>query len=297
MALTDVNSTLKNIVTNISQLVTGFNNFVTAIVTQFQNIETQLQGILPPRGYIDGFILSNDATLSVLDIAAGTCTDSTGMFLITGTAFTKSITGPWVAGSNQTGMGDGLTFTDDTWYHVFAIINAGAYDIYFDSDIGAGNAPAGTTAFRRIGSIEGEGDLIFEFLQVGNYVFWQFPVLDADDINLVSNFTSIVVSTPPDVVCFALCQISEFNDDPNTGDSDNIVMISPDLQSVFDSDPIFVGWISPPGQGFDYMRGWMPIPTDTNSTIVIVSSNLDPTNGTDTWVNTYGYIDQRGQNS
>jgi hypothetical protein len=50
-------------------------------------------------------------------------------------------------------MGAGLTVAASTWYHVFSIVNAGAADVYFDTSVTAANAPSGTTAFRRIGSI------------------------------------------------------------------------------------------------------------------------------------------------
>lgn len=38
MALTDINSTLKNIVTNVSQLITGFTNYNKAVVAEFEKI-------------------------------------------------------------------------------------------------------------------------------------------------------------------------------------------------------------------------------------------------------------------
>lgn len=120
------------------------------------------------RGYISGLILSNDSGTpnTILDISAGECTDSTGAVAIALAAFTKTTGGVWVAGTGNAGMGTGLTIANNTWYHVFAIINNGAADVYFDTSVSAANAPASTTAFRRIGSFRtSAGGAILAFVQ------------------------------------------------------------------------------------------------------------------------------------
>jgi hypothetical protein len=127
------------------------------------------------RGHIGGLALANDGTTpnTVLDIAVGACVDSTGLVPIKLTsAFTKSIAGAWAAGSGSNGMGIGLTAAASTWYHVFAIINAGNTDIYFDTSVTAANAPAGTIAYRRIGSIRTDASVhITSFNQIGDYFY------------------------------------------------------------------------------------------------------------------------------
>src|SRR5258708_1490642 len=112
-----------------------------------------------PRSYLAGLTLANDGVSpnTVLDIAAGTCDDSTHVVSITIAAFTKTTGGAWVAGAGQPGMGTGLTIANTTWYHVFAILNAGAPDVYFDTSVTAANSAAGTTQFRRIGSFLATG--------------------------------------------------------------------------------------------------------------------------------------------
>jgi hypothetical protein len=66
-------------------------------------------------------------------------------------------------------MGVGLTIANSTTYHVFVILNAGAADIYFDTNATAANKPSGTTAFRRIGSILTDGSAhIVAFVQNGD---------------------------------------------------------------------------------------------------------------------------------
>ena len=124
-----------------------------------------------------GMIMSNDSGTpnTILDVSAGVRPDSTFTTAITLAAFTKSIAGSWTAGSgNHTAwaLRTAPPRTISTWYHVFAIINSGSADVYFDTSISAANAPASTTAFARIGSIflDGSGH-ITPFLQEGNFFF------------------------------------------------------------------------------------------------------------------------------
>ncbi len=125
--------------------------------------------------YISGLNLSNDSVTpnSILDIGSGLCTDSTNALYITfGSAFTKGTGGPWTSGTSNNGMGTGLTVAINTWYHVFAIINSGSADIYFDTSVTAANKPANTTSFRRIGSFLTDSSAhIQKFLQLGNYFY------------------------------------------------------------------------------------------------------------------------------
>ena len=137
---------------------------------------TGIGSALVPRNYIAGYTLSNDAGSpnTVLDIAAGSAADSTNTQNINlGSAYTKSTAGLWAAGTGANGMGVGLTIANSTWYHVFAIINAGNPDVYFDTSVTAANKPVGTTYFRRIGSFLTDGSAhIISFLQVGNFFYY-----------------------------------------------------------------------------------------------------------------------------
>ncbi len=141
------------------------------------------------RGQIAGYVLANDATTpaSVLDIASGQCADSTAATYITTTAtFYGSTGGAWVAGAGTSAapvdkMGAGLTVAASTWYHVFAIINAGVADVYFDTSPTAANAPTGTTAFRRIGAVlTNASSQITAFTQqntgAGAFIWWAAQV-------------------------------------------------------------------------------------------------------------------------
>lgn len=158
------------------------------------------------NGYIYGFTLSNDGGTpnSVLDVAAGYAADSTNASMITGTAFTKSTAGSWVAGTGNNGMGVGLTIANNTWYHVYAIIKGGSYDVYFDTSASAANAPASTTYFRYIGSFRTDGSHnILTFTQYGQTFYWASPRTDLN-AGTATTETAITVSTPLGFVAFPI---------------------------------------------------------------------------------------------
>ena len=138
----------------------------------------------------------------MLDIAVGYAADSTNAVMITGTAFTKSTAGSWAAGSGGNGMGTGLTIAASTWYHVFAIINAAAFDVYFDTSVTAANKPASTTAFRYIGSFRTDGSShILAFTQYGQKFTWTSQILSLNT-GTAASATLFTVSTPLGFVTF-----------------------------------------------------------------------------------------------
>lgn len=137
--------------------------------------------------FLGGLQLSNDPTnpTTTLDIGPGAANDSTNGSTIQIGAFTKLIktqgattcTGTWATGTGQCGMVAAVVA--NVWYHVFLIKNAGVSDIYFDTDPGAANAPGGTTAFRRIGSILTNGSSnITGFVQHGDEFWWKATQLE-----------------------------------------------------------------------------------------------------------------------
>jgi hypothetical protein len=159
-----------------------------------------------PFGYIAGLILSNDlgSPDTVLDISAGQATDSTNTITIVLGAFTKTTGGTWVAGTGNAGMGQGLTIASTTWYHVFAIINSGASDAYFDTSVSAANRPTGTTVWRRVGSFLTDGaSKIIAFIQNGESFRWVTPVKDVNGtVPGVTTRVTATLTVPAGVVVF-----------------------------------------------------------------------------------------------
>jgi hypothetical protein len=148
--------------------------------------------------YIGGMLLSNDGTSpnTVLDIATGVCADSTNtVMIVNNNPFTKSISSTWTAGTGNGGLGNGLSLTASTTYHVFAIINNNLADYYFDTSVSAANAPTGTTAFRRIGSLlVNSSSHITTFTQYGDY-FYINSILSLN--TGVGNFTATLQTNVP----------------------------------------------------------------------------------------------------
>jgi hypothetical protein len=161
------------------------------------------------RGHLGGYTLSNDSGTpnTILDIAAGSAVDSTNTVIITGTAFTKTTGGTWVAGTGNAGMGNALSVAPSTWYHVFGIINNGVYDVYFDTSITAANAPANTTVFRRMGSFKTDGSShIIAFTQNGDEFLWNTPPLDISSVSGPTSASSITLSVPTGLKVNALIE-------------------------------------------------------------------------------------------
>ena len=187
-----------------ARLPIGTTSQVYTVVSGKPAWATPATGVAVVSGFINGFTLSNDGTTpnSVLDEAAGYASDSANAVMITGTVFKKSTAGTWVAGSGGNGMGTGLTIAASTWYHVFAIVNAGAYDVYYDTSPTAANAPAGTTAFRYIGSFRtNASSQILGFAQNGQKFKWVANVTDLSGGTATSQ-TNVSLTTPPGFVTY-----------------------------------------------------------------------------------------------
>lgn len=244
------------------------------------------------RSYIAGCVLSNDGgtPTTKLDIAACQATDSTNAVYISPAAFTKTISGAWVAGTGNAGMGNGLSASASTWYHVFAIINNGSADIYFDTSVSAANAPASTTAFRRIGSIMTDGSAhILAFKQDEDTFYWGTQIQDVTAQSIGSSSSLLVLTVPVGVKVRPL--IRALNDST----SKFAIFTSPDETDVaptaFSSGaPDFdLGITSTSGTGDPVYTGQLY--TDTLGRIRARananSANID--------ITTRGWIDSRGR--
>ena len=153
-----------------------------------------------PRNYLSGFGLANNGTNAVnyVDISVGECRDNTHSADIRlGSALTKRMDSPWVAGTNQGGMDTG-SVANSTWYHVFAILNptSGVVDALFSLSLASPTLPSGYTYKRRIGSIWRNASGIYAFQQKGDFFHWSTAPLDYTTANLVGT-TLFTVTAPP----------------------------------------------------------------------------------------------------
>ncbi len=162
------------------------------------------------RSYLAGLTLSNDggSPNTVLDTAAGVATDSTNAVMINlGSAITKSTAGVWAVGSGSNGMGNGLTITANTWYHVCLARNGGTTDEWFDTSAVCANKPAGITdpLFRRVGSFRTNiSSQILAFLQNGDEFLYVTPLNEyTGNAGVPSTPVAIGFTVPTGVVVWA----------------------------------------------------------------------------------------------
>ena len=153
------------------------------VLTQPLNVQT----IALPRGYIDGFILSNNGTdaNNDIDVGAGTARDdANGANIVLSASITKRLDASWAVGDGNGGL-DAGSKAADTWYHVFVIrrSDTGVVDVLFSISAASPTLPAGYDQKRRIGAIRTDsGPNILAFLQrSGNFFEWVTPILDVND--------------------------------------------------------------------------------------------------------------------
>lgn len=184
------------------------------------------------RGYIDGCILSNNAgnPATALDIAAGTCRDSTNAYdLNISSAITnKQLDSVWAAGS-AAGMRSSAGLANGTW-HIFAIGKTdGTVDIFAHTAIDpTAVLPATYTLFRRIGSILRVGAVILAFTQNSDYFELLTTTADINAVNPGVAAVSRALSVPSGILVRARVILTLYN---NPGVADTVAFLS-DLAST-----------------------------------------------------------------
>lgn len=239
------------------------------------------------RGYINGLVLSNDGgtPLTILDIAAGVCTDSTNSIMIILSAMTKT-TSTWVAGSGNGGLGTGLTIAPGVWYHVFAAIISGTADVFFDTSMTAANKPTGTTAFRRIGTIATDASSHWiGFIQTNDDFDLLVPVVNIT-VGTAAGTTAaqtLTVYTPAGIVTKAKL---------------NVILQSTTSTPYLLISALNLTDVAPTNNAFTFIGtinvntgGLVQVYTNTSSIVRMRNHNTTDLNG----VLTTGWVDRRGQ--
>jgi hypothetical protein len=239
------------------------------------------------RSYLAGMTLSNDGVTpnTILDISAGVAADSTNAVMINSpTAFKKTTGGAWTSGTGNNGMGLGLTIANSTWYHVFAIINGGNPDFYFDTSAAGANVPVGTTAFRRIGSFRTDASAhILAFNQNGDEFLWSATV---GDVNAsITTATSLTLTVPPGLEVWALFRALLVATTTN-----GVTFYPLDQATQVNNTPS--GNISLSNTGNGQTAAEFRVRTNTNAQIGAVGAAANAVT-----IATYGWIDYRGRNN
>lgn len=276
--------------TTVTQNIPLNGNRLTGVGAPSASTDAATKGYVDAsqRSYLAGLTLSNDSGTpnSVLDIAAGFSVDSTNTVGMSSGAFTKSTGGSWTVGTGQNGMGQGLTITTSTWYHVFQIVNTGSVDFYFDTSASAANKPTGTTAFRRIGSFLTDGSAhIVAFVQVGDHIYWKTPV---QSYSATGTGATVALTVPSGVNVKAIFSILGTLGSPGAR---NILAYPTFINAQTPNSPTgntHVTWGTADQQG----AALVEVMTDTSQSIVITADNTTTLSAV-----TMGWIDRRGRDA
>lgn len=188
----------------------GTNGNIVAVTSTGCSGTTPCLTQAPLTNFLGGLVLSNDGVTpnTILDVAAGSAMDSSNASLITIGAFTKKTSGAWTVGTNQNGMGNGLTIVASTWYHVCLTPNGGTADIWFDTSAVCANKPAGVSGalFRRIGAFKTDGAAnILAFVQHGDNFIPAVAVSELSTTTPATTLTALsLVGVPPGISTTAL---------------------------------------------------------------------------------------------
>ena len=153
--------------------------------------------VLPPRGHIAGFTLSNNGAtpLTKVDVAAGVATDTTNTVSIAGAARTIDF-GTVGALGLDTG-----TIGASTTYHIYAIAKVDGSDSYVASlNAAAPSLPSGYVYARRIGSVRtNASSQILAFLQIEETFLLAASVTDLSTANMGAATALYALTVPTGV--------------------------------------------------------------------------------------------------
>lgn len=236
------------------------------------------------KHYLSGCILSNDATTpsSVIDVTSGAWTDDTGAKLFASSAGTVDLT---TTGANGLDTG---TVGANTWYAIYEIGKTdGTTALLASSAFGSSvTMPSGYTLKRRIGDILTDGSSnIVTFVQHDNRFVYAGAL--HNDYNTTNNTTAylITLSVPPKIAVTALIWVSG----TIASGSDEEIFASPDLPDVAPSATGLANFIV---NSSAESAEQLAIVTNTTQQI----RERGSTSGATLYVETYGWVDDRGQN-
>lgn len=171
-----------------------------------QSVKAYVDLLSPLRGYIDGLILSNDATDPQKDIgiSAGIARDGgDAVNMVLSSALIKKLDASWAVGTNQ-GALDGTesvagTPDANTWYHIWLIrrSDTGVVDVLASESATAPTMPTNYDQKRRIGAVlfDATPDIL-AFTQVGDIFRWKTPIKSVDTTTLSTSRVESVIAVP-----------------------------------------------------------------------------------------------------
>jgi hypothetical protein len=258
-----------------------------------------------PRGYIDGCILSNNATDSTndIDFAAGVCRDSTNSVNIACVPATKQLDANWVAGTTG-GMRNSAVGIANTTYHIYSVataadVIAGTCSYYAHTSTDAATVLAALQAevggslylyVRLIGSIVRVGATIKSFIQLGDVFLWNSPV---QDITNTADHTSAVLAalTVPTGLQMPVHFRANILNGAGSG-NDGVLFTSPDAADAAPSATASPG-VSLMTINSSRDGGEFTVRCDTSGRIRYRATNA----AIDTWAQSIGFTHPRGKDA
>lgn len=252
-----------------------------------------------PRGWIDGLILSNNATdaNNDIDIAAGMARDAsdTEAMVLAG-SLTKQLDAVWAVGTGAGGLDTGSK-ANSTWYHVWLIKNptTGTVDSLFSTSASAPTMPTGYTLKRRIGAVrtDGSGNLV-AFTQDGDEILWTDPPLDVDATNPGTSAVTRALTVPTGIRVQAIVNLAIVN-----GTSTNAHPYLSSLDVTDEAPSLTAGPLATiMSDGTNVARhGIGPIRVRTDTSALIRSRLAGSNTNTILLIATLGWVDPRGRNA
>lgn len=276
--------------TTSANLSTALSTTTSAVASLSTAVGSGGSSVAP--GNLYGLTLSNDggSPNTVIDVAAGSCADSTNATTLTLTAFTKT-TGAWASGTGNGGLDTG-SVANSTWYHVYVISKAGGanVDVLLSKGVNVAGVtlPSTYTLGRRIGSIfVNSSGHIAAFTQLGGNFRWNVPVTDLNTSTTATSATLQTLTTPAGIKMVAKVIVGT-----NLSSSGNSTFVSsPDDTDTAPSASGAGPWTVSPGAA-QWNQCYLEVRTNTSSqvrhreTSASGFSNLN--------IQTLGWFDDRG---
>jgi hypothetical protein len=194
-------------------------------------------------------------------------------------------------------MGTGVTALPNSWYHVFAAVINNNVDFFFDTIVTAPNAPAGTSAWRRIGSIATDSNAhVWTFYQNGDKFIWPNGMYQSQFGGLLpgNGLTFLVgLSTHPSVPPGVMTEANFFGQTWVTGGSPGqqvfVTWYNPILADGIPIGPGMYAVYGGPAAQLEYF-----VFTDTSQRVKM-NTTCPSGVSANSWMWVKGYTDNRGK--
>lgn len=203
--------------------------------------------------------------------------------------FTKRIDATWSEGDNNGGLAEGVSLSNNTWYHYFLIMKTdGSLDAGFDTSVTASNLLTDASDYSyylRVGSVLTDGSAnIVPFYQYKDRFFWKERRLDVSGSNPGTSAVTSRLSVPPGVNVEAQINITVARGDAS---QPVVYIVSSEIETFNAPDATYYDLLA--SASTDVVSLAKNVITDTNGNVKWQVSHSGST--TYTKIITYGWIE------